>query len=834
MADFIIPLISTGTGVGVSTLKMTVNSNTSMSIDGNGMFYDDSGGTINGGKSRAITTGGVRTFYLKVTSGTCNITILDGGDKVTRFDEWTSSTNAASIYLMNLSSLPAVLTYFSCTGSNTITGNLSSLPAVLTYFVCTGSNTITGNLSSLPAVLTYFYCTGSNTITGNLSSLPAVLTYFVCTGSNTITGNLSSLPAVLTYFICSGSNTITGNLSSLPAVLTYFSCSGSNTITGNLSSLPAVLTDFYCTGSNTITGNLSSLPAVLTYFYCTGLSQINAYTAGKDFANSMNRFVLTPFLKGAATFDLSNCTGLSGDCGGNSGIIFTSAVPQFYKHTSGACTWNDATKWFSDADKTIAGRVPLPQDDATFDATSFTGISTITVDCPRIGRSLNMEGVNQAVTFSLANNIECYGSYVLGQNITPSGNFIINLVGRGNYNLNLYNKSIYAVTINCTSTNTYLSQSSITTTAVASVIGQGTLLVLSGIFNLNGNNYTGEFLQNNASFISGNAVITCTRLSGNTIYLAGTNNLIGSTLIFSPASGSGNCTINCQVSVIYNIVEFAGTHTGNFDITGNNTFAELIIDDGRKVRFTAGTTQTIAKITRGTGTSQITIDSVTAATHTINYTGAVTNLDYLNIKNSIVTQANKLFTGFNSVDSGGNSGWVFGRAEVIGNIPFTEYEVIESTLLGQTLIAANFTESEIAYFGEIVKGICISTNFTEGEEAATELLAKAFIEANFTEAETMDVELLAKAFVEAAFTEGEEAATELLAKAFIEANFTESEIADFGEIVKGICISVNFTEGEELALMVFEKITGQLQFADITITGQMVFTEKITGQLKFL
>jgi hypothetical protein len=35
------------------------------------------------------------------------------------------------------------MTYFSCYGSNTITGNLSSLPSVMTYFSCTGSNTIT-------------------------------------------------------------------------------------------------------------------------------------------------------------------------------------------------------------------------------------------------------------------------------------------------------------------------------------------------------------------------------------------------------------------------------------------------------------------------------------------------------------------------------------------------------------------------------------------------------------------------------------------------------------------------------------------------------------------
>jgi hypothetical protein len=100
----------------------------------------------------------------------------------------------------------------------------------VTYFRCTGANTVSGNLSSIPTVMTYFYCYGANTITGNLSSLPVVMTSFTCYGSNTIIGNLSSLPAVMTSFTCYGSNTISGNLSSIPAVMTYFNCAGSNTI----------------------------------------------------------------------------------------------------------------------------------------------------------------------------------------------------------------------------------------------------------------------------------------------------------------------------------------------------------------------------------------------------------------------------------------------------------------------------------------------------------------------------------------------------------------------------------------------------------------------------
>jgi hypothetical protein len=293
----------------------------------------------------------------------------------------------------------------------------------------------------------------------------------------------------------------------------------------------------------------------------------------------------------------------------------------------------------------------------------------------------------------------------------------------------------------------------------------------------------------------GNGIVTFTNTSSTrfSFYYPATLYAENSTIILSPASGS-DTLVFYGGSKTYNKVQFSGSHTGFFDITGSNTFAELKIKDGGKVRFTAGTTQNILKLTRGAGTSLITWDSITTAVHTINITGGVKNVDYINFRYCNVTTANKLFAGLNSVDSGNNANIVFNAiAAPIEPVAFTEYEVVESTLLGKGLISANFTEGE-----------------------------------------TMTTELLAKAFVEAVFTEGEEAATELLAKAFMSANFTESEIADFGEIVKGICISANFTEGEELALMVYEKINGQLQFADITITGQMVFTEKITGNLKFL
>lgn len=73
---------------------------------------------------------------------------------------------------------------------------------------------------------------------------------------------------------------------------------------------------------------------------------------------------------GSASWNLSAITGNSGDCGGNTGITFTTPVTTDWQ--AGA-TWSTAT-WSS--------RVPLPQDTATF---TTAGVATITQDMPRIG-----------------------------------------------------------------------------------------------------------------------------------------------------------------------------------------------------------------------------------------------------------------------------------------------------------------------------------------------------------------------------------------------------------------------------------------------------------------
>lgn len=84
---------------------------------------------------------------------------------------------------------------------------------------------------------------------------------------------------------------------------------------------------------------------------------------------------------GAGSWNLSAITGKSGDCGGNSGITFTTPVMQ---------TWNGTLTglWSTNAWTT---RVPLPQDNVSF-AVAFTASQSVTLDMPYAGTNIDWTG----------------------------------------------------------------------------------------------------------------------------------------------------------------------------------------------------------------------------------------------------------------------------------------------------------------------------------------------------------------------------------------------------------------------------------------------------------
>ena len=120
-------LNATGDGSGVSTLRMNASANTTLTLVGDANFYTDSGGTTGESKAWEVTSGALRTIYLKCAT-TAKL-IIPEQRLITQWgnsslDGWTSATNAASISsagfpLRNLTSLRM-------SGNCTINGSLSS------------------------------------------------------------------------------------------------------------------------------------------------------------------------------------------------------------------------------------------------------------------------------------------------------------------------------------------------------------------------------------------------------------------------------------------------------------------------------------------------------------------------------------------------------------------------------------------------------------------------------------------------------------------------------------------------------------------------------------
>jgi hypothetical protein len=410
--------------------------------------------------------------------------------------------------------------------------------------------------------------------------------------------------------------------------------------------------------NNTLTINGYNSSSSRLIVFATTLGTQRKITANNVVASNVDFRDI--YLSGSTIFDLSNITGGSGDAGGNSGITFTPSQTQYWY--SGTGSWSDSTKWFTQTSGVTQGRMPLPQDIAIFDENSFSGNSTLTVNVPRIS-GLDMSLVNTGVTMTLSNSIECYGSFVLGSDIISvvTGAYTLYLMGRSNYNFNTYGKTIYDYNIQAIG-GTYTNQSDIVTTYSTYEFGT---------FDFNDYNYNGRQLSTtsaaNSTVYLGNGLIEITSVStGNPINFRIANTIYaeGSTIKLIPASGSATISLNLNNKTL-NRVWFSGTHTGIFTIMGNNTINELVIDPGKTVKFTEGTTTTInSLIAEGTSDSGITITSVTSGlTHTLVKTGTgAINVKYATISYSNASTPN-VFRTRRSTNLIGNTGWVFPPAK---------------------------------------------------------------------------------------------------------------------------------------------------------------------------
>ncbi len=360
---------------------------------------------------------------------------------------------------------------------------------------------------------------------------------------------------------------------------------------------------------------------------------------------------------GAANWDLSAITGLSGDCGGNTGITFTTSTTQ--TNTGATGNWNDATKWTS--------RVPLPQDDVVIN----TGSGVITGNVARLGRNINFTGFNGTFTSSTLASI--FGSLTLatGMTVTASAQ-TYTFEGRSTHTITSAGKS-WAKSFNIQAPGgTYTLQDNFVTSGALSV-GHGT-------FDANDFDVSVSFVQGGTgtnALIMGNGIWSCS--ANNNPWFASAIDSItaeGSTIKITDTSNA-NITFTGGTGKTYNNVWFnRGASTGNITVSGSNTFNEFK-DTGtaaHSILFAAASTQHITTWTvSGTAGNLISISSTTTGIHTlVKDGGGIVSADYLDIEHSVATPADTWFAGNHSTDNQSEtspgSGWIFSASSASSSV----------------------------------------------------------------------------------------------------------------------------------------------------------------------
>lgn len=551
------------------------------------------------------------------------------------------------------------VTYVPASGGSWILSSAHSTASTALITLTRGSLDINGQTLSIGGF------NGSNSNTRSLTlgaasiSINSTLSWIMTTTTGLTFSGASStitMTAISINFAGGGltyGTLIFNNCGSSGSQLTGANTMATLTITGT-----AVKTDIMIFNNNqTITGNFNvNGNSVINRVFLTG-STTAAIGSQKTVTNTVTTMNWTNCdirdIALTVAYNASGVTGGSGDCGGNSNITFTTPATQTATGTA-SFTWS-THGWTT--------RVPLPQDDVVIPNAFAPAGRIVTSDMPRLGRSIDFSGCSGNPNWTWSGGHTIYGSLnttnVLAHTsggatiafegraaftwttggLGHTGGFTIQMVGGTmtlQDSLNINNIGIFTLnngTFNANGFNVTARRVSISGTPTrALTMGSGTWTLISA---------------------SAEAVWIATTVTGLTLTSTGSTILISDT-------GAGVNKSFIGGGLTYNNLTLSNLSTGMMDFTGSNTFAIFTINAPRTVRFTAGTTTTVSSfVAMGNSSNVITISSITAATHTLSDAAGTNSCDWLNLTNSIAGGGAAWYAGANSIDSGGNAGWIF-------------------------------------------------------------------------------------------------------------------------------------------------------------------------------
>jgi hypothetical protein len=269
----IFTLESTGDGSKLCTLSLEASETTVMTLSGTAKFYTDKAGTTGESSTATITVGALRTFYVKVSSGTATLIVKNVITKWGRADQssdppesgWFSAFPIPADHInypvISIDvSLLTHLTSLNLYGPNNSFGDISNLTE-LTYIEIGGSTAllgycnITGSIDKLTKlkVLDHGWADGTALTGGNNIDYPDLEVIWCDTSAINI--DLSRCPK-LQFYECGGTNTNHGSIEGLTDLWSFFP-HGQETVSGSLAGFTQLYTVRIDATTTTIT-----IPAV--------------------------------------------------------------------------------------------------------------------------------------------------------------------------------------------------------------------------------------------------------------------------------------------------------------------------------------------------------------------------------------------------------------------------------------------------------------------------------------------------------------------------------------------------------------------------------------------
>lgn len=591
----------------------------------NGSVGDGTAGASN--NAWVWGAGITRTFTGQITLASTSSTTQNITSNGKTFGNRITIDGAGSSYSLSDTISMAAATLFVTRGSFTSNGQTMTIGAFNSAGTATRSITLSNSTVT---------CISSGTGGWNVSSTG--LTFTTNSSTSVTCGGATGISFIgggLTY---NGTWTVQNPTTSGTGAIQGTNTFENLTITGNADKNAEMTVSANQTISGNLTINGNSVTNRLLFRSNTVGTARTLTCNGTVSASNLDLSDITG--AGSASWDISACTGKSGDAGGNSGITFTTGATQTWSGTSGG-NWS-ANAWTT--------RVPLPQDDVVINA-AFAASQTISCDMPRLGKSIDFTGVtgSPALGTSTADS-NVFGSLTLASGLGNCTGFIFHPSGRSASTITSAGKTISDI---------QMENYGATITMADALTVQNSCISTYGTLATGGYSLTVSYYAAGAGGLNAtNSTVTITGTSGFTGG-AGTHTMTGSTVYFS----SGTTSLLNPSGVTMGAIQLSNGLTLSVTSALNATSVTRNGSTACGVTVTAGLTVTLtggaSAMGAGTSGNLITWQSSSGGSaFTISSTTTLVT-DYISLKDCTGSGGIPHYAGANSTNVSGNTNWLF-------------------------------------------------------------------------------------------------------------------------------------------------------------------------------